>query len=114
MKFLELDTPALLIDRERLMKNLADMQRYAEENGVKLRPHTKTHKTPEIAKMQLRQGACGIAVAKTGADTKRRPCLLRRGYAVSGDGGGAGLCGGKRDRSGSCRDRGRREPLRHH
>ena len=66
MKFLELDTPALLIDRERLMKNLADMQRYAEENGVKLRPHTKTHKTPEIAKMQLRQGACGIAVAKTG------------------------------------------------
>lgn len=46
MKFLELDTPALLIDRERLMKNLADMQRYAEENGVKLRPHTKTHKTP--------------------------------------------------------------------
>lgn len=66
MKYLELDTPALLIDRERLMKNLADMQRYAEENGVKLRPHTKTHKTPEIAKMQLRQGACGIAVAKTG------------------------------------------------
>ena len=33
MKFLELDTPALLIDRERLMKNLADMQRYAEETA---------------------------------------------------------------------------------
>ena len=66
MNKLELDTPALLIDRERLIKNLRDMQRYAAENGVKLRPHTKTHKMPEIAKMQMREGACGIAVAKTG------------------------------------------------
>ena len=66
MKYLELDTPALLIDRERLEKNLRDMQCYAEKNGVRLRPHTKTHKTPEIAAMQLRHGACGIAVAKVG------------------------------------------------
>lgn len=66
MRYTGLDTPALLIDRERLLKNLKDMQRYADENGVKLRPHTKTHKTPEIAKLQMQQGACGIAVAKTG------------------------------------------------
>ena len=66
MKFTELDTPALLIDRERLLNNLSFMQRYAAENGVQLRPHTKTHKCPEIAKMQLSAGACGIAVAKTG------------------------------------------------
>lgn len=66
MRYLELDTPSLLIDRERLLKNLTDMQRYADDNGVKLRPHTKTHKMPEIAKWQEEQGACGIAVAKVG------------------------------------------------
>ena len=66
MKYTELDTPSLLIDKSRLLRNLADMQRYADENGAALRPHTKTHKCPEIAKMQLEAGACGIAVAKTG------------------------------------------------
>ena len=66
MRYIELDTPALLIDRERLTKNLKDMQSYADAHGVALRPHTKTHKCPEIAKMQLAAGACGIAVAKVG------------------------------------------------
>lgn len=66
MRYTELDTPALLIDRERLAQNLRSMQQYANENGVQLRPHTKTHKSPAIAKMQLEAGACGIAVAKTG------------------------------------------------
>lgn len=66
MRYIELDTPALLIDRERLTKNLKDMQSYADARGVALRPHTKTHKCPEIAKMQLAAGACGIAVAKVG------------------------------------------------
>ncbi len=66
MRYTELDTPSLLIDRERLLKNLADLQQYADENGVSLRPHTKTHKMPKLAKLQVEQGACGIAVAKTG------------------------------------------------
>ena len=66
MKLDQLDTPSLLIDRERLLKNLADMQRYADSYGVQLRPHTKTHKMPAIAKLQLQQGACGVAAAKTG------------------------------------------------
>ncbi|MCI8504942.1 MAG: D-TA family PLP-dependent enzyme [Lachnospiraceae bacterium] len=66
MRYFELDTPSLLIDRELLLKNLADMQHYADENKVRLRPHTKTHKMPEIAKLQEEQGACGIAVAKVG------------------------------------------------
>lgn len=64
MKLDQLDTPSLLIDRERLLKNLADMQRYADSYGVQLRPHTKTHKMPAIAKLQLQQGACGVAAAK--------------------------------------------------
>ena len=66
MKLDQLDTPSLLIDRERLLKNLADMQRYADSYGVQLRPHTKTHKMPALARLQLQQGACGVAAAKTG------------------------------------------------
>jgi D-serine deaminase-like pyridoxal phosphate-dependent protein len=65
MKILELDTPSLLIDNKRLNANLQYMQDYAVRHGVRLRPHTKTHKTPDIARMQIETGACGIAVAKT-------------------------------------------------
>ena len=66
MRYTELDTPSLLVDREILLRNLKEMQDYADENHVMLRPHTKTHKMPEIAKLQMEQGACGIAVAKIG------------------------------------------------
>ncbi len=66
VEYTRLDTPALLIDREILMDNLSHMQNYADKNGVHLRPHTKTHKMPYVARLQLEQGACGIAVAKVG------------------------------------------------
>lgn len=66
MKYMEVDTPALLIDREVLLGNLGRMQDYADSQGVRLRPHTKTHKMPRIAQMQMARGACGIAVAKVG------------------------------------------------
>jgi len=66
MKFYELDTPSLLVDYDIFLNNLTFMQDYADRNQVKLRPHTKTHKSPELAKIQLEKGACGIAVAKTG------------------------------------------------
>lgn len=65
MEYFEIDTPSLLIDKDVLMFNLKLMQDYANSNGVKLRPHTKTHKMPYIAKLQVEQGSCGIAVAKT-------------------------------------------------
>jgi len=65
MKYFELDTPSLLFDREILLDNITFMQSYADRNHVRLRPHTKTHKSPEIARLQLEHGACGIAVAKT-------------------------------------------------
>ena len=58
-----LDTPVLLIDRDILMRNIADMQQRADSFGVWLRPHTKTHKCPDIARMQLAAGTSGIAVA---------------------------------------------------
>lgn len=61
-----LDTPALLVDLPRLRRNLAAMQALADAAGVALRPHTKTHKSPAIARMQVEAGARGITVAKVG------------------------------------------------
>ena len=66
MKITELDTPTLLIDREILTANLKRMADYAQRQQVRLRPHTKTHKMPAIARMQMDLGANGIAVAKIG------------------------------------------------
>ena len=66
MKYTELDTPALLVDRDIMMDNLRFMQDYADRQGVALRPHTKTHKTPAITKLQEELGAKGITVAKVG------------------------------------------------
>ena len=62
----ELDTPALLIDLDALEANLAEMAAVAGRAGVRLRPHTKTHKSPEIARMQVEAGAAGITCAKLG------------------------------------------------
>lgn len=66
MNLNDLDTPALLVDLDRLEANIARMAAVAREGGKALRPHTKTHKTPEIARMQLAAGARGITVAKLG------------------------------------------------
>ncbi|MFS0820288.1 D-TA family PLP-dependent enzyme [Bacillus sp. 1P02SD] len=66
MKKNQLDTPSLLIDREIMMDNIERMQSYATKYGVTLRPHTKTHKMPALAKLQVDAGAKGITVAKVG------------------------------------------------
>ena len=47
-------------------RNLSRMADYCRNKNLRLRPHTKTHKIPEIAKRQIAQGACGITVAKIG------------------------------------------------
>jgi len=60
----EIDTPALLIDLERVEKNLQQMQQKADQYGVRLRPHIKTHKIPELALRQVQLGACGITASK--------------------------------------------------
>lgn len=64
MKVSDLPTPALLIKKDQLEKNIKNMADRAEEKGIKLRPHIKTHKMPVIAKMQLEMGAVGITCAK--------------------------------------------------
>ena len=61
-----LDTPSLVIDLDTLERNIAEMAAVARAAGVRLRPHTKTHKSPEIARMQVDAGATGITVAKLG------------------------------------------------
>ncbi len=66
MKRENLDTPALLVDVGVLRENIAGMQRTAESFGVHLRPHTKTHKSPQIARLQAEAGARGVTVAKVG------------------------------------------------
>lgn len=66
MNIRELDTPSLIIDREIMMDNIRRMQSYADKYNVHLRPHTKTHKMPALAKLQEDAGANGITVAKVG------------------------------------------------
>lgn len=62
----ELDTPSLVVDLDALERNIGEMAAVAGAAGVRLRPHTKTHKAPEIARMQVEAGAAGITVAKLG------------------------------------------------
>ena len=66
MHYRELSTPALTIDLDILDRNLERMANLCREQGVGLRPHTKTHKTPEVARKQLERGAVGLTVAKVG------------------------------------------------
>ena len=56
-------TPALVIDHAAMEGNIARMAAIAAENNIALRPHAKTHKCVEIARMQLDAGAAGIACA---------------------------------------------------
>jgi D-serine deaminase-like pyridoxal phosphate-dependent protein len=59
----ELFTPAAVVDLDRMEANLDRMAEYARASGIGLRPHTKTHKAPEIAAQQLERGAIGLTVA---------------------------------------------------
>ena len=62
----DLDTPALVIDMDVMERNLTRVSDYAREHQLRLRPHTKTHKIPALARKQLHLGAAGLTVAKVG------------------------------------------------
>ncbi len=64
MDIYELETPSVLIDLDRMERNIDRMQARCDESGVALRPHIKTHKIPEIARMQIDAGAVGLACQK--------------------------------------------------
>ncbi|MEN8144941.1 MAG: alanine racemase [Gemmatimonadota bacterium] len=59
----DLPTPALVLDLDRLERNLRNMAARADELGVRLRPHVKSHKCVEIALAQKALGAAGITVS---------------------------------------------------
>lgn len=60
------ETPALIIDGQKLQKNITDMAEYAAIHGFRLRPHIKAHRLPEIAILQAEQGSVGFTCAKIG------------------------------------------------
>jgi D-serine deaminase-like pyridoxal phosphate-dependent protein len=62
----ELETPAVIVDLDVMERNLSRMANYCLSQNIKLRPHTKSHKIPELARLQLDSGATGITVAKLG------------------------------------------------
>lgn len=81
MRVEDLDTPCLLLDIDAMERNIASMASFLANTPVKLRPHFKTPKTPEVARRQLEAGAIGITVAKLGeaevlADAGLGPILV--------------------------------------
>jgi D-serine deaminase-like pyridoxal phosphate-dependent protein len=62
----DLRTPSVLIDKTRLEQNVDRMQAAAKAKGIGLRPHAKTHKSPDLARVQIARGAVGICCAKLG------------------------------------------------
>ena len=60
----ELDTPIVLVDLDRLERNIERMAALARRHGVALRPHVKTHKSIAIAQRQIAAGAVGLTAAK--------------------------------------------------
>lgn len=66
MHISELETPAVVIDLDVMDQNLSRMAQYCRRHQLLLRPHTKSHKIPELAKRQIASGATGITVAKLG------------------------------------------------
>lgn len=61
----DLPTPAVVVDLGVLERNVARMAERAQQHGVRLRPHAKTHKIVAIGRRQLSAGAVGLSVAKT-------------------------------------------------
>ena len=70
-----IETPAVIVNMDVLESNIAEMSRLAREAGVRLRPHTKIHECPDIAKLQIAAGACGIEVGAI----ERALCMAEAG-----------------------------------
>ncbi len=61
-----LNTPVLVIELDVLKANIARMASFAKANKLALRPHAKTHKSGDIARLQVEAGAVGVCCAKIG------------------------------------------------
>src|SRR6266853_172308 len=59
---LDIETPALLLSRDVMERNLEHIAERVQRLGLQLRPHIKTHKCLELGRRQLAHGAKGITV----------------------------------------------------
>lgn len=66
MKLNDLETPALILDKKIFEENMDKMDELLKGTNMKLRPHYKSNKCAEIAKIQIARGASGITCAKLG------------------------------------------------
>lgn len=80
----DLPTPSLILDLDALESNIARMASHAKQAGVDLRPHAKTHKTPEIAKRQVAAGALGVCAA-TIREAEAMNAAGLRGLLITGE-----------------------------
>ena len=62
--FERIETPAVLLDAEKLLINIRNMQDLANQYGLNLCPHIKTHKSLKIANLQIGNGATGVTASK--------------------------------------------------
>jgi len=62
----DLDTPVVVVDLDKMQRNINDMHARCREVGIPLRSHTKSNKIPEIARMQIKAGSIGICSQKVG------------------------------------------------
>jgi D-serine deaminase-like pyridoxal phosphate-dependent protein len=58
------DTPALILDLDALDRNIAEMAAFGSRQRIAIRPHAKTHKSPDIALLQIAAGAVGQCCQK--------------------------------------------------
>ncbi|HET7157936.1 MAG TPA: DSD1 family PLP-dependent enzyme, partial [Burkholderiales bacterium] len=60
MPLADVDTPALILDLDAFEHNLKRLHESLAGRDIKVRPHAKSHKCPEIAKRQMALGAVGV------------------------------------------------------
>ena len=60
---LKINTPSLIINKNKMINNIKKMKVFSDKNKIDLRPHSKSHKMIKIAKTQLKYGAIGVCVA---------------------------------------------------
>src|SRR5499433_3852557 len=62
----EYGTPCAVIDMDKVERNIARIQAACDAAGVANRPHIKTHKSPQLAQLQVKAGAKGVTCQKLG------------------------------------------------
>jgi D-serine deaminase-like pyridoxal phosphate-dependent protein len=60
------DTPAALLDLDAFERNATYIAGFLNQHGLSWRPHVKAHKSPQLARLQLKLGAIGVTCAKLG------------------------------------------------